>query len=365
VPSSTSNSSPPVPNKRWGLTWLLALVLTVLSLGGLEWWWRSQGLVPSVEDDMALWSYQRQRVYHNGGKTLVLAGASEMQTGFSTATFRRRFPDYRVVQLAIRGANPMPTFRDLADDDSFRGLVICALNERNVLHLDAQGAQAEYVRYYHEQSSLNTRLNRLMSAWLEDKLVILNSGLSLRSILLTYSETGHLPRPLARTMRLDRSRYVDFGQVGSEVALQQRKERIGRLELAAQAWSLSPDEWLEKAMEIETLVEKIQHRGGQVVFVHFPISDEAEVMAEKIVPRARYWDAFAKRTKAITVHCDELPALNQFYPPDLTHLDYRDAPAFTDALLNELVRLRVFEPATVANVSRQKAVASRLAIMNQ
>ena len=54
--------------------------------------------------------------------------------------------------------------------------------------------------------------------------------------------------------------------------------------------------------------------------------------------RARYWDRLAEHTGAITIHFHDLPRVRELPLPDGSHLDLRDAPTFTAALLDELAR---------------------------
>ena len=53
---------------------------------------------------------------------------------------------------------------------------------------------------------------------------------------------------------------------------------------------------------------------------------------ERTLPKREYWDAFAARTRAATIHFKDYPELSQFECPDYSHLDARDVPAFTKAL---------------------------------
>jgi hypothetical protein len=91
-------------------------------------------------------------------------------------------------------------------------------------------------------------------------------------------------------------------------------------------------------METAPLVESIQKRGGKVIFARFPTSGEHRVLDERYYPRREYWDRFAARTPALAIHFDDVPALSRFELPDTSHLDSRDTPAFTEALIEELAR---------------------------
>lgn len=144
MPSSTSNSSDRAPAGPWKVTWITALVLAGAMLAGAEWAFRGAGHRPMVIDSMLLWSQCRGQVYRAGHKAVVLLGSSRLQLAFDTETFRQRFPDYDVVQLAVGGSPPIATLRDLANDVGFKGIVLCSMMAASFGH-DRWDAQQAYV----------------------------------------------------------------------------------------------------------------------------------------------------------------------------------------------------------------------------
>jgi len=94
-------------------------------------------------------------------------------------------------------------------------------------------------------------------------------------------------------------------------------------------------------MTVELMVQRIRQRGGQVVFVRYPTTGEHYEMDVKAYPKKLYWDHFASKTSAVTIHFADVPSLRGFDCPDTAHLDYRDAPRFTLALAEELERRAV------------------------
>ena len=133
----------------WGRTWILAVLLVAAALGGLEGLWRGLGHRPSVVDDRDLWAIQRAEVY---GPSLVLVGDSRMQCDVNLDVLRRRLPNYRVVQLAVNGLYPMATLRDLAEDEQFTGVVVCAATAEGFARR-RRDRQQPYVDHFHEQLS--------------------------------------------------------------------------------------------------------------------------------------------------------------------------------------------------------------------
>ncbi len=55
-------------------------------------------------------------------------------------------------------------------------------------------------------------------------------------------------------------------------------------------------------------------------------------MHERQSPRRQFWDQFARKTRATTLHFADVPALAAFQCPDGSHLDYRDRGRFTQHL---------------------------------
>src|SRR5262245_4426819 len=97
-----------------------------LLLGGWELFWRLQGFKPSLNDDPALWALSRKKVSQGDENTVVFIGASRIQLDVNTDVFAEMTGKHPIV-LAIDGELPIPVLRDLADDPSFRGTIICEL----------------------------------------------------------------------------------------------------------------------------------------------------------------------------------------------------------------------------------------------
>ena len=95
-----------MPPGYWGRTWLVAVLMAAASIAGLEWFWRAQGHQPAVEDHKDLWSWQRRQAADGKHDTVTLLGASRMMLGFSTETFRKRFPTRRLTASASSPAEP-------------------------------------------------------------------------------------------------------------------------------------------------------------------------------------------------------------------------------------------------------------------
>jgi len=333
VPSSISNSDSAsrAPELRWRYVWIGVCVFTVAIIWPSEAFWRARGHRPSVVDDPSLWAYHRRQV--SDQKTqVVLLGASRMQLGFSTDVYQDRFPEVPIAMLAINGKHPIATLRDLAEDDKFRGKVICAVTAYSFLSTAWDGQQ-EYVDYFHH-SGPNQLLEPALKSWIQARFVAFTPNLSLIRIITKACRDHRLPDPQCLVTKFDRSCLADYSLIDIE---EHRKVRVAKVRNGMATPSASFELWSEDATAVGAIVRRISERGGRVVFVRFPTTDEHWEIDEQRYPKRVNWDQLANLTGAETIHFRDVPSLAHFDCPDTSHLDCRDAPKFTAALLDELV----------------------------
>ena len=83
-------------------------------------------------------------------------------------------------------------------------------------------------------------------------------------------------------------------------------------------------------------MKAIQARGGEVIFYASPTSGLRRDAFEDWAPRAEYWDKMAAVSPAKVLNALDVPALRDFPLPDDSHVDYRQKPAYTHALIDAL-----------------------------
>jgi len=333
VPSSTSNSNPHerAPQRRWVLLGVSSLLLAAILLVATETFWRARGFQPSFTDDEALWSYHRARVTAKP-QTLVILGASRSQAGFSQDEFRNRYPQWDLVQLSVSGQSPLAALADLAADPSFRGVVLCsvtagALQQRN------REDQQPYVDYYHQQSPSERREIGLQR-WVKGALVSTHPQVSLASVSQRVLRGDGLPRPAVFETAFDRSNRIRYEDLDMEAYRAQRVARVE--ERRATMEREGPEEWRESVRIVDGWVRTIEARGGKVLFIRYPTTGDHWALDERDFPRANYWDVFATTCAGIQLHFQDVLALRGFECPDTSHLDTRDVPRFTAALVTAM-----------------------------
>jgi len=277
-----------------------------------------------------------------------------MVDGFALDVARRRFPGIATRQLAIVGKMPMDTLADLSADANFRGTVICAITVRTLVRwpllemlpeLSRQPSetktegQRDYVDYFHKNRTANTDLDALLQAKVQSGAVVSNPSVGVKRIVQVAAWEHQLPSLTYVHQHLDRGGSAKFSSITTAQLAKNREHRFRAVRRGAELTRpQDPQAWLQLTESVEPLVRAIQGRGGQVVFVRFPISGEYWKQISRLYPKKKYWDRFAAQSSAVCIHFQDVPGMRGFDCPDLSHLDARDAPRFTDALLDELVR---------------------------
>jgi len=342
VPSSTSNSDARLPAGAWGRTWLIAILLAGVTLGGLEGAWRTRGFAPSVTDDAALWALARGQASGRDPNQVVLLGASRMQLGVVPAILRERLGGREPLQLAIDGSSCVPVLDDLSRDPDFCGLVLVdvmpAAFYSGPLNVHA-GTQAEYVRAYHEQTAtaaLETRLRlNVQSHIVFRHPAVLPTGRN----LLRWTRRGHLPEPGYGRTLANRCRLADYTRVDVAKSAAELVDRTQK-----QIPPAPTDVWRQSLVTLREMVDRLHAHGARVVFLTLPVSGELGALEANRFPRAAYWNALLDVTGALGIHFRDEPALADFVCAEGSHLDYRDAARFTAELATTLQRTLACAP---------------------
>ncbi|MEQ9400310.1 MAG: hypothetical protein RJQ04_14195 [Longimicrobiales bacterium] len=327
--SSTSSSR--LPEGRWGRTLVLAAVLTLAAGAAIETVLRAQGFRPGFPESPGLWSYHRARAV--GTEPVVLLGFSRMQLGVDPAVLEEEF-GRPVLQLAVNATSPMPILADLAADERFAGTVWISVLEGDLF--EHQGEASAYVRHFRENpSNLNRELNRDAARFLTANLAMRSS----QARLLAWWESWlrGLPNDAPYVvMRADRYRAADY---------QAHADLPGLRDYIRGAWDDFLDPWAEWAERpdapqifadsvamLRQRVEAIEERGGEVVLIRLPVSGPLRDREYRLFPREDYWEYLVGETGATAVHFEDYEEFAGLSLPDDSHLDARDAPAFTRSL---------------------------------
>jgi hypothetical protein len=294
-------------------------------LGGYECAFRMLGgYRPSIEDNANAWCLARSAVRERDRDAVVLIGASRVIMDIDTAAFSETWSGRKPIQLAVVGSDCRPMLRHLAEETEFCGIVICDVIPNTFFAEPPQSnIQVDYIQQYRQQPWL-----ALAEQWLRTHLharfLFRLPELAPADVCLRVFKGESLPRPRWQISHPDRSMHADFSLCHEVEKLQAQWVQNRR-----HAHGVAPQQLDRDLESIEAHVDRIQRRGGRVVFVHFPTSGPVRDIEEERFPRARYWDTLAAGTSGISIHSRDYPSLASFSCPDGSHLDQRDAVGFT------------------------------------
>ncbi len=339
---------PEVPSR--GIATVVVLMV-IAATCAWEFYCRSIGYGPTLNDGEDLWTSARRRVKPD---SIVVIGDSrgwfdldldELQKGLGK----------RPVQLAMGGGCAYPVLADLANDENFHGTIICSVVPR--LFVAPPGTppmeRAEKaVRRSHTQTPAQ-RVSQYLAMPLEEHVAFLK-----QEELTLDDLVKRLPIP-NRPYALVSPRIPPyFGTLDRE-----RRARMiegcaqpGKLQTTIQQiWlplftpppppTYIPKEEFAKRMgqaieqrfhDVAAAVQKLRSRGGKIVFVRLPHSGGLKALEDRETPRAAVWDRVIKDTAAPGIYYEDFPELAGFNCPEWSHLSAGDSVEFSKRLIPHL-----------------------------
>lgn len=319
--------------KRLLLSALIGAGILIGIAAAAEWHWRARGYTPNLIDSSDLWSQQRARLAALGSRAVALIGASRTLYSVDLKTFRQQAPEHEPVMLAVDANPAMATLRDLANDPDFIGIVLCDIDTLGLWQPTWDLQQPLVDHYRNEWTPARDAHRSLLSLW-QQHAVIARSDFSLVRTAVRILNHENEPFHPHSWMNTAREGFIDFSKTDPSqhrVELQAHLDRYG-----GHLPGPTPTEWLSALTPVRDWVQRIQQRGGQVIFYATPISGLRRWVDEDTYPRARYWDQLSAATGAKTLHADDIPALANFPLPDESHIDYHDKQRYTEILVQAL-----------------------------
>ncbi|MGA9333788.1 MAG: hypothetical protein WBV39_05870 [Rudaea sp.] len=327
--------------QRWHWVWPLAALIAAAIVVAAECHWRASAYRPNIRDSAQLWSMQRDRVDSTNTTALVLLGASRIEFGIDTKLLARLLPNYRPIMLAQNANYPLAVLRDLANDSNFRGVVVCDI-ESNGLTEIYRDMQQPLVDYYHKQWSPSWHLHRLLLTLWQKHAVVADPQLGVVETVLRIIDGHAPPRPDYVRFYADRSGDIDYTRTDVAAARRHFDELLSKDQVPPAL--AAPDKWLAGLAPVYAWVKRIKARGGEVIFYRSPTSGVLPQIEAIMYPPAQYWDRFIATVPAPVVDAASIPQLSVFNEPDDSHLDFRDKPAYTRALVDVLIARGLVKP---------------------
>lgn len=350
MPSSTSSFERPIPDRPWRSLLLATVVLAAAATAAWELRARALGYAPTLNDTPDLWAERREAVRPD---SLVIIGDSRPLFDLDLNELERGL-GRRPIQLALPGSCAYPVLADLANDEKFRGTVICSIVP---LMFFAPGGplvenSEKALKRYHTWS-LAQRSGHWLGVLAEENIAFLKQEDLTLSILLKKLPVPDRPYaglppklpPYFQTM--DRERRTRMADACARPGPLQDQVKNGWLPLFTPPPppSYVPKEaflaGMGKAVEARfgdaaAAVKKIRARGGKVVFVRFPVNGPLKEHEDKLTPRAGPWTRLLAESGAPGIYFEDFPELASFECPEWSHLSGPDSVEFTKRLVPHL-----------------------------
>ncbi len=351
MPSSTSNFKRVIPARPWrGITVSVVMIL-VVAAGAWEFYCRSLGYAPTLNDSEDLWASVRRKV---APESIVIIGDSRAIFDLDLDGLERALGQ-RPLQLGQPGSCAYPVLHDLAKETRFHGTIICSIVPRLFFappQAPPYGVAQKALQRYHDQT-YSRRLSLLLSMPLEEHVA------SLKQDDLTLSELlDDLPIPNRRKAlvppkfppyfaSLDRERRARMIERCAQAGPLQTRVKTGWIPLFSppppptfiphDVFMDSMKRMVENRFrDIRSDVDRLRARGAKVVFLRLPVTQDLKALEDRLTPRAPTWDRLLRETGAPGIHFEDYPELADFSCPEWSHLSAGDSVEFTRRLAPHL-----------------------------
>jgi hypothetical protein len=362
--SSISSFERKIPGLPWTQLLVVTCVLTFAAAAAWEIRCRAWGYGPTLNDTPDLWADRRNAVQPD---SLVIIGDSRAWFDMDLDEIEHGVGK-RPIQLAIPGSCAYPVLADLANDTGFHGTVICSVLPIMFFAPAGPPLQNAYkaINRRYSQTVAQKYSNRL-GMLLEEHIAFLKEDdLTLGELL------GRLPipnRPGALVApplppyfeTMDRERRARMFELCASPGPLQDRVKYGwrALFTPPPPPSYVPHDAFMEGMgqlvearfaDAASAVHRIRARGGNVIFVRFPVSGELKVLEDHATPRVGPWNRLLKESGAPGIYFEDYPELAGYVCPEWSHLSAPDSVEFTHRLVPHLLKAMGDSGKTVASV---------------
>lgn len=330
---------------------IVGAVCCLIVLTGWEFYCRSQGYVPGLEDDKALWAVQRAKVETASQSDVVLLGSSRVLFDIQLDQWEEE-TGMRPIQLASAGCSPLPSFHDIVNNTDFKGTVVVGVTPGLFFSTTYPGAYPwnriqTRIDYYFDQTYAQW-LNHKLSIPLENNLAFLanddenwSDDLNLKALMsgIKIGNRNNDPAPpFYRFQDIDKDRNVRM----KDKTVQDTAFANSVIKNWIFFGSGAPPPDKKSTMEFFLQdYNKFKSRGGNIILLRCPSSAGVRMGESKGMPRKEFWDELIDASEAPAYHFEDYEKLNQFFCPEWSHLSREDAERFTTELTRILKKDQV------------------------
>jgi hypothetical protein len=325
---------------------IIALTLSVISLGAWEMYWRTQGFYPTIDDNKELWATQRARAEKATNEDVLLMGSSRVLFDIQLDEWEKE-TGKRPIQLACVGSSPLPVFHDIVEKTNFKGTVLIGVTPGLFFSTTFPKAQPwewpqSRVDYYYKRTYAQ-RLNHALSLPLQENFAFLSEdegidGLKLKELIGKIKVGERVPDPMPP--------FHEFGEIAKDRNLKMKEIAVTDTAYAnsiKKVWMFfgkgapPPDKEATMAFFLKDL-EKFKARGGKVILVRCPSSGDLRMGENMGLPREKFYDDLVQQAQVKSYHFEDYEQFKNLECPEWSHLSASDAKFFTFELVKIMIK---------------------------
>lgn len=346
MPSSTSSSDIPyrqIPDRDWGLTWLICAALLVAAVAGWEVKARSMQHLPGDYDGYTnfttQWAEERRKLDDpDHDFRVLLLGSSRMLWAADLDILEHELGT-RPLQLAIAGTGPALMLQGIVENTDFDGLVLVGVTPFLFNRLDEGFFGGDALRWY-EGASPSERSGHKIHSFLSAHLGFLDDGFKLFELIDHYTdlpERDDVWDLNAGEWKLGRhmaDRQTDMWAPVEVEGSFDNEQILAFWMLGLVRDPESPErmeEMAQKAVEFfAPLSEKLRARGGDIVFIRMP--GRGKYLDHDLATRYREltWNPMAEGIDAVWINTMDYDDLSsELEIPEWSHLSRQSQDDFS------------------------------------
>jgi hypothetical protein len=334
-------------------SFIIALILGVLSITAWELYWRSQGVEADMDDDKYLWTKTRAKVENATPEDIVLVGSSRVLFNIQIHKWEE-MTGIKPIQLANPGATPLPTFHDIVENTDFSGTVIVGVTPPLFFSTTFEQAppwnRASSKSEFYKNQTYAQKLNYALSIPLQQTFAFVSNDeeewaddINLKALLNTIklekrTSAPDFP-PFYRFQDIDTYRNVRMKErMVTDTAFANTVKKVWFAFMTSEPKPPPPDKEGTTAFFLEDL-KKFKARGGTAILLRSPSDGFFEDLENKAFPRDTFWDDLVEKAETPAYHYKDHESLKNFKTIEWSHLSATDADQFTanfvDILAND------------------------------
>ncbi|OZV68069.1 hypothetical protein [Winogradskyella aurantia] len=323
----------------------IGIILSLFGLVSWESYWRSQGLMPNLDDNKNLWANQRTQLDKDHSNMVVFIGSSRILYDIQLDVWQD-LTQTKPIMLATQGASPIPVFRDLVNNTDFSGTLVVGITPP--LFFSTTFPEASPIKrsqtlvdHYHNRTYTQI-INHKLSVPLQTNLAFIRDGdeswdsdVDLKTLLSHIHIGNRGPKqgpPFYNFEEIDLNRHMKMPEYVTNDTTYANTIKKVWTSILTNGDRPPPDKESTTAAFLE-LAEKFKARGGNLILLRCPSSGLFLEVETKGFPRDSFWDELVEKTGVKGYHYADYPQFQNLFLPEWSHLATEDARFFTRELI--------------------------------